>query len=113
MLTRREMLGQVAVGGVWALGSGVAAAAIGGTATNFVIPRGACDCHVHVFGAAAQFPIAATRTYTPPSASVEQLLEPRLYGVLGRPGSKADGDEQDCGRGNRRDEDLRRHLITP
>ena len=75
MLTRRAMLGQVAAGGAWALGSGVVAAAIGGTATNFVIPRGACDCHVHVFGDAAQFPFAATRTYTPPPASVERLLE--------------------------------------
>jgi predicted TIM-barrel fold metal-dependent hydrolase len=75
MLTRRGMLGQVAAGGAWALGSGVAAAAIGGTATNFPIPRGACDCHVHVFGAAAQFPFAERRTYTPPPASVEQLLE--------------------------------------
>src|SRR5205807_2679166 len=41
MLTRRAMLGQVAAGGAWALGSGVAAAAIGGTATNFPIPRAA------------------------------------------------------------------------
>src|SRR2546425_10131801 len=75
MLTRRAMLGQVAAGGAWALGSGVAAAVIGGTATNFPVPRGACDCHVHVFGDPAKFPFAEKRVYTPPPATVEQLLE--------------------------------------
>jgi predicted TIM-barrel fold metal-dependent hydrolase len=34
----------------------------------------ACDCHVHVFGPAARFPFAKERTYTPPEASVEELL---------------------------------------
>ena len=78
MLTRRAMLRQAAAAGgaAWALGAGGAAtAAIGGTATNFAIPRGACDCHVHVFGDTAKFPFAERRTYTPPPASVEQLLE--------------------------------------
>src|SRR4029079_3333953 len=36
---------------------------------------GACDCPVHVFGNPAQFPFAEKRVYTPPPASVEQLLE--------------------------------------
>ena len=78
MLTRRAMLRQVtaAGGAAWVFGTGGAAtAAIGGTATNFAIPRGACDCHVHVFGDPAKFPFAERRTYTPPPASVEQLLE--------------------------------------
>ena len=38
------------------------------------IPPGACDCHVHVFGPAARFSFAANRLYTPPDASVEELL---------------------------------------
>jgi predicted TIM-barrel fold metal-dependent hydrolase len=38
------------------------------------IPAGACDCHVHVFGPAARFPFAAKRLYTPPDASVEELI---------------------------------------
>src|SRR5262245_16549224 len=77
MLTRRAVLAHAtaAGGAVFTLGTGVASAAIGGTATNFAIPRGACDCHVHVFGDTAKFPFAATRGYTPPPASVEQLLE--------------------------------------
>jgi predicted TIM-barrel fold metal-dependent hydrolase len=45
------------------------------------IPPGACDCHVHVFGPAARYPFAASRTYTPPDASIEELL--RLQKRLG------------------------------
>jgi len=51
MLTRRAMLGRVgaAAGTAWAMRVGVAHAA-SRTALDFEIPRGACDCHVHVFG---------------------------------------------------------------
>ena len=28
-------------------------------------PRGACDCHAHVFGPLDRFPFIATRSYTP------------------------------------------------
>ena len=38
------------------------------------VPRGACDCHVHVFGPAARYPLAPDRAYTPPEASLEDLL---------------------------------------
>ena len=36
------------------------------------VPRGACDCHVHVFDP-ARFPYAPDRTYTPGAATVEEL----------------------------------------
>jgi predicted TIM-barrel fold metal-dependent hydrolase len=36
--------------------------------------KGACDCHVHVFGPPERFPFSADRKYTPPQASVEELL---------------------------------------
>ena len=77
MLTRRAMLGQVsaAASAVWVMRAGVAAGAVGGTPVDFDVPRGACDCHVHVFGDPAKFPFAEKRVYTPPQASVEQLLE--------------------------------------
>ncbi|HEX6440718.1 MAG TPA: ROK family protein [Stellaceae bacterium] len=45
------------------------------TAPAFSVPFGACDCHVHVFGAAAEFPFAAKRGYTPPPASADELLK--------------------------------------
>ena len=44
------------------------------TPVQFEIPEGACDCHVHVFGDPSRFPFAASRTYTPESASVAELL---------------------------------------
>jgi predicted TIM-barrel fold metal-dependent hydrolase len=36
--------------------------------------KNACDCHVHVFGPASRYPFSPERAYTPPSASVEQLV---------------------------------------
>ena len=36
--------------------------------------KGSCDCHVHVFGPAARYPFSSDRAYTPPSASLEQLV---------------------------------------
>jgi predicted TIM-barrel fold metal-dependent hydrolase len=44
------------------------------TPPSFAVPRGACDCHTHVFGPPAQFPFAAERSYTPGEASLEELL---------------------------------------
>jgi predicted TIM-barrel fold metal-dependent hydrolase len=41
---------------------------------RFDVPERACDCHVHIFGDANRFPFAASRTYTPESASITQLL---------------------------------------
>ena len=43
------------------------------TPINFPVPAGACDCHVHVFCEARQFPFSPDRTYTPPPAPVEEL----------------------------------------
>jgi predicted TIM-barrel fold metal-dependent hydrolase len=44
------------------------------TPPSFAVPRGACDCHTHVFGPPAQFPFAPERSYTPGEASLEELL---------------------------------------
>jgi predicted TIM-barrel fold metal-dependent hydrolase len=40
---------------------------------DFEIPRGACDCHVHVVGAPPRYPYAAERVYTPGVATPEEL----------------------------------------
>ncbi|MDG4889976.1 MULTISPECIES: amidohydrolase family protein [unclassified Mesorhizobium] len=59
------------------------------------MPRGACDCHVHVFGPRKQFPLWNGRSYTPPPAPVEALaahqaalnldrvivVQPSIYGT--------------------------------
>jgi predicted TIM-barrel fold metal-dependent hydrolase len=38
------------------------------------LPRGACDCHCHVFGPAERFPYAEPRSYTPEDAPLEAYL---------------------------------------
>jgi len=99
MLTRRGMLsGTMAAGGSLAaprIGDAHAAAASTvKTPVNFDVPRGACDCHVHVFDP-AKFPYFSGRVYTPPEATADDLLnlqnmmhfdrvvivQPSVYGV--------------------------------
>jgi predicted TIM-barrel fold metal-dependent hydrolase/predicted NBD/HSP70 family sugar kinase len=50
------------------------------TPIAFTPPEGACDCHVHVFGPATEYPFVAMRGYTPPAASATELL--RLQDAL-------------------------------
>lgn len=50
-------------------------------APDFAVPTGACDCHTHVFGPAAKYPLAANRTYKPGDASIEDMLA--LHRALG------------------------------
>jgi predicted TIM-barrel fold metal-dependent hydrolase len=38
------------------------------TPVNFDVPANACDCHTHIFGDPAEFPLAPARTYTPEPA---------------------------------------------
>src|SRR3979411_2299505 len=79
MLTRRRILHLVA-----AAGASVPAMRLGGalavapstvkTPVDFEVPRGACDCHVHVFDP-ARFAYDAHRVYTPPEATAADLLD--------------------------------------
>ena len=57
-----------------------AAASQPATPVRFDVPPLACDCHTHVFGDASRFPFAATRTYTPESASVAEMR--KLHAAL-------------------------------
>jgi predicted TIM-barrel fold metal-dependent hydrolase len=79
MLTRRDMLHRLGAASVSAaaLQTGIAAAAMPSerSAPSFKVPLGACDCHVHVFADPAKFPFAEKRIYTPPGASVDELLQ--------------------------------------
>ena len=80
MLTRRTMLASVGAAGASLFGLPTAptfgAAATVRTAVDFDVPRGACDCHVHVFDP-AHYPYVNERAYTPPEASVADLREAR------------------------------------
>jgi predicted TIM-barrel fold metal-dependent hydrolase len=51
-----------------------AAAAQPATPVDFKVPKGACDCHVHVFDP-QRFPFFSGRTYTPEPATVAELKE--------------------------------------
>jgi predicted TIM-barrel fold metal-dependent hydrolase len=77
MLTRRRMLASAAAGtALIALRAATARAAAPTvrTAVDFDVPRGACDCHVHIFDP-EHFPYANERVYTPPTASVAELRD--------------------------------------
>jgi predicted TIM-barrel fold metal-dependent hydrolase len=43
------------------------------TPVDFDVPKGACDCHVHIFGPHATFPLSPKRLYTPPEALISDL----------------------------------------
>jgi len=79
MLTRRDVVkGGVAAGLAQFFGTGrqaFGAAPLPQTKVTFEVPPGSCDCHVHVFGDPKQYPFFAGRTYTPETASVEQLRQ--------------------------------------
>ncbi|MEP9379147.1 amidohydrolase family protein [Aquabacter sp. CN5-332] len=50
--------------------------------TAFAMPSGACDCHNHVVGAQADYPMDPDRVYTAGIASVDDLLaHRRLLGI--------------------------------
>jgi predicted TIM-barrel fold metal-dependent hydrolase len=77
MLTRRQFayLAYAGIGAV-ALRSVLARAQMPTqrTAVDFDVPPNSCDCHVHVFDPAIQ-PYAERRIYTPPTATIEELLD--------------------------------------
>ncbi len=51
----------------------LAKAAQPATPVNFDVPADACDCHTHIFGDPAQFPLFSGRVYTPETASPEEM----------------------------------------
>ncbi|HWY71224.1 MAG TPA: amidohydrolase family protein [Terriglobales bacterium] len=77
MITRRDLLIAAAAAGAAELlrpmTDAFATASQPTTPVNFKVPPGACDCHVHIFGDPQRFPFAATRTYTPETATVDEL----------------------------------------
>jgi predicted TIM-barrel fold metal-dependent hydrolase len=73
-LTRRELLvgglATVLCGGKETLG--LTPAAQPTTPVSFEVPRGACDCHTHVFCDPHNFAFWSGRTYTPETATVNE-----------------------------------------
>lgn len=78
MLTRREVLAGGLVAGVAGFlrhENAHAAAAQPHTKVSIVVPPGATDCAVHVFGDTTRHPYWERRTYTPEPASVAELKQ--------------------------------------
>lgn len=48
---------------------------------EFVMPRGACDCHAHLFGPQTRYAYAAERRYTPPDATADDYI--RMLRAIG------------------------------
>jgi len=78
MLTRRDVLKAGVMAGCAGLfdgGTAHAAAPLPKTKVNFDVPPGACDCHVHVFGDPKRYPFFSGRTYSPETATTEELRQ--------------------------------------
>jgi len=82
VLTRREVLaGAVAAGALLRRRLASAQPSQPVTAVNFAVPAGACDCHTHIHGDPAAFPLFAGRVYTPEVALPDQMAA--LHKALG------------------------------
>jgi predicted TIM-barrel fold metal-dependent hydrolase len=77
MISRRDILRGAALAGAAAFvrpaTRAFAKASQPATPVDFAVPPNACDCHTHIFDP-AKFPFATSRTYTPESATVPELL---------------------------------------
>src|ERR1700744_1349078 len=74
MLSRRQMmLASIAAGVAMNARDADAKAAQPSTPVNFDVPAGACDCHTHIHGDPAKFPLYSGRVYTPELASPEEM----------------------------------------
>jgi predicted TIM-barrel fold metal-dependent hydrolase len=80
MKRRDFMLGTLAAAVAVRTGDAAAKASQPATRVNFAVPPGACDCHTHIHGDPAQYPMFAGRTYTPEPALPQEMA--RLHKAL-------------------------------
>lgn len=80
MKRRDFVLGTLAAAVAVRSGDAPAKASQPATRVNFAVPPGACDCHTHIHGDPAQYPMFAGRTYTPEPALPEEMA--RLHKAL-------------------------------
>jgi predicted TIM-barrel fold metal-dependent hydrolase len=80
-MKRREfVLGTLAAGVAVRTGEVRAKASQPASRVNFAVPPGACDCHTHIHGDPAKYPMFEGRTYTPEPALPEEMA--RLHRAL-------------------------------
>jgi len=71
MMSRRGVV--LTVGSLLGRREGFAKASQPKTGIEFTVPKGACDCHTHVFGDTRNFPMWSGRSYTPPKALPREM----------------------------------------
>jgi predicted TIM-barrel fold metal-dependent hydrolase len=82
VLSRRRLIGgTLAAGALLSQRIALAGASNAAATVNFAVPPGACDCHVHIIGDPAVYPLSPARGYTPPMALPSELA--RLHRTLG------------------------------
>ena len=74
MPSRRQLL-LAALASPFASSMALAKAAQPATPVNFDVPAGACDCHTHIHGDMREFPMSASRIYTPEPALPSEMAE--------------------------------------
>jgi len=73
-MTRRDLLATATVTGAFVCErSAFARASQPRTPVNFEVPRNACDCHTHIIGDPARFPMWPGRAYTPDRAEPAEM----------------------------------------
>jgi len=75
VITRRRFIGNAAALLASSALSSVESFAESKLKPNFDVPIGACDCHIHVIGPQAQYPMVSDRVYTPPECGVPALKQ--------------------------------------
>ncbi|MFG1465472.1 amidohydrolase family protein [Xanthobacter sp. DSM 24535] len=50
----------------------------------FALPEGTCDCHMHVFGPRADYPLSAVRNYTPQLCTLDDYLKVMAHAGIAR-----------------------------
>ena len=76
MVSRRRFLAGATAAGAAALVHPMTLFAKGPqphTRVNFKVPAGACDCHLHIIGDPHLFPLSPARSYTPSTATVDDM----------------------------------------
>jgi predicted TIM-barrel fold metal-dependent hydrolase len=72
MTTRRQLL-QSALGAAYLTQAASGKASQPSTKPSFVVPDHACDCHTHIYGDPAQYPLWPGRSYTPEVATPAEM----------------------------------------
>ncbi|MCX6597915.1 MAG: amidohydrolase family protein [Acidobacteria bacterium] len=72
-MTSRRQLIQSAISAAFLTRAASGTASQPATKPSFAVPAQACDCHTHIYGDPAQFPLSPGRSYTPEIATPKEM----------------------------------------